>query len=76
MAANELNAIVSVSQAGVVKTVTKNGAQGPLQFPAALVFAGNRAYVANFDVPRRVNMDANGTTAKDGVGASIVQIVP
>jgi sugar lactone lactonase YvrE len=76
VAANELNAIVSVSPAGVVKTVTKNGPQGPLEFPAALVFAGNRAYVANFDVPRRVNMDANGTTAKDGVGASIAQIVP
>ncbi len=76
VAANELNAIVSVSPAGVVKTVTKNGAQGPLEFPAALVFAGKRAYVANFDVPRRENMDANGTTAKEGIGASIAQIAP
>ena len=75
VAANELNAIVSVSPAGVVKTITKNASQGPLEFPAALVFVGNRAYVANFDVPRRDNMDANGTTAKDGVGASIAQIV-
>jgi predicted small lipoprotein YifL len=60
----------------VVKTIAKNGSQGPLEFPAALVFAGKRAYVANFDVPRRDNMDANGTTAKDGVGASIAQIAP
>jgi sugar lactone lactonase YvrE len=76
VAANELNAIVSVSPTGVVKTIAKNGSQGPLEFPAALVFAGKRAYVANFDVPRRDNMDANGTTAKDGVGASIAQIAP
>ena len=75
VAANELNAIVSVSPAGVVKTIAKNGSKGPLEFPAALVFSGKRAYVANFDVPRRDNMDANGTTAKDGVGASIAQIV-
>ena len=76
VAANELNAIVSVSSAGVVKTLAKNGSQGPLEFPAALVFAGNRAYVANFDTPRRDNMDANATTARDGIGASIAQIVP
>ena len=74
VAANELNAIVSVSPAGVVKTITNNGSQGPLEFPAALVFVGSTAYVANFDVPRRINMDANGTTAKDGIGASIAQI--
>ena len=74
VAANELNAIVSVSPAGVVKTIAKNGSQGPLEFPSALVFSGNRAYVVNFDVPRRDNMDANGTTAKDGVGASIAEI--
>jgi sugar lactone lactonase YvrE len=74
VAANELNAIVAVSPAGVVKTITKNGSQGPLEFPAALVFVGKTAYIANFDVPRRDNMDANGTTAKDGIGASIAQI--
>ena len=74
VAANELNAIVSISPAGVVKTIAKNGSQGPLEFPAALVFVGTTAYVVNFDVPRRDNLDANGTTAKDGVGASIAQI--
>ena len=74
VAANELNAIVSVSPAGVVKNIAKNGSQGPLEFPASLVFAGNTAYVVNFDVPRRDNLDANGTTAKDGIGASIAQI--
>jgi len=74
VAANELNAIVSVSPAGVVKNIAKNGSQGPLEFPAALVFLGNTAYVANFDVPRRDNLDASGATAKDGIGASIAQI--
>lgn len=74
VAANELNAIVSVSPSGVVKTIAKNGSQGPLEFPSALVFVGSTAYVTNFDVPRRDNMDANGTTAKDGIGASIAQI--
>ena len=74
VAANELNAIVSVSPAGVVKNIAKNTSQGPLEFPAALVFVGSTAYVVNFDVPRRDNLDANGTTAKDGIGASIAQI--
>lgn len=74
VAANELNAILSISPSGVVKTIAKNGSQGPLEFPAALVFVGKTAFIANFDVPRRDNMDANGTTAKDGVGASIAQI--
>jgi sugar lactone lactonase YvrE len=74
MAANELNAIVSISPSGVVKTIAKNGGKGPLEFPAALVFVGKTAYIANFDVPRRDNIDANGTTAKDGIGASIAQI--
>lgn len=76
VAANELNAIVSVSPSGVIKTIAKNGSQGPLEFPSALVFVGKTAYIANFDVPRRDNMDANGSTAKDGIGASIAQITP
>ena len=74
VAVNELNAIVSVSPAGVLKTIAKNGSQGPLEFPSALVFVGKQAYISNFDTPRRVNMDANGTSAKDGIGASIAQI--
>ena len=74
VAVNELNAIMSVSPAGMVKTVAKNDSQGPLEFPSALVFVGNKAYISNFDTPRRVNLDANGTSAKDGIGASIAQI--
>jgi sugar lactone lactonase YvrE len=74
VAANELNAIVSVSPSGVVKNIAKNDSKGPLEFPSALVFVGKTAYVSNFDVPRRENIDANGTTAKDGVGASVAQI--
>jgi sugar lactone lactonase YvrE len=76
VAVNELNAMVSVSPAGVVTTVARNGAKGPLEFPSAVVFVGKLAYVSNFDVPRRDNMDANGTTAKDGMGASIALITP
>lgn len=75
VAVNELNAVVSVSPAGVVKTIAKNAAQGPLEFPSAVVFVGKRAYVSNFDTPRRDNIDANGQTAKEGVGASVAQIV-
>lgn len=75
VAVNELNAVVSVSPAGGVKIITQNAAQGPLEFPSAMVFVGQRAYVSNFDTPRRDNMDANGVTAKEGVGASIAQIV-
>lgn len=73
--ANELNAVVSVTPSGAVKTIAKNNSQGPLEFPSAVVFVGKRAYISNFDTPRRDNLDANGTTAKDGIGASIAQIV-
>lgn len=74
VAANELNAIVSVSPAGLVRVIAKNGSKGPLEFPAALVFVGKTGFVANFDVPRRDNLDATGVTARDGLGASIAQI--
>jgi len=74
--ANERNALVTVAIDGRVEQVAKNGSQGPLEFPGALVFVGNTAYIANFDIPRRDNMDANGKTALDGIGASIAQITP
>ena len=74
VAVNELNAIVSVSPSGKIKSIAKNDSKGPLEFPAALVFVGKTAYIINFDVPRRDNLDANGVTAKDGIGASIAQI--
>ncbi len=74
--ANERNAIVTVSPDGRVQEVTKNGSQGPLEFPSAIVFVGNTAYISNNDTPRRDNLDANGTTARDGIGASIAQITP
>jgi sugar lactone lactonase YvrE len=73
---NEINAIVTVTPDGQVRQVAKNGSRGPLEFPSAIVFAGDRGYVSNFDTPRRDNMDANGLTARDGIGASIVQIAP
>jgi len=72
--ANERNAIVMVSSDGKVQEITKNGSQGPLEFPSAIFFVGNKAYVSNNDTPRRDNMDANGTTARDGIGASIAQL--
>ena len=74
IAANELNALGTVTPAGQVRQVAKNGSQGPLEFPSAIVFVGDRGYVSNFDIPRRDNMDASGPTARDGIGASIAQI--
>ena len=41
---------------------------------AAIVFVGDTGYMSNFDRPRRDNMDADGKTAMDGIGASIAQI--
>jgi len=76
VAANERNAILTVTPEGQVQEIAKNGGSGPLEFPAAITFVGNTAYIANFDTPRRDNMDANGKTALDGIGASIAQISP
>jgi sugar lactone lactonase YvrE len=74
--ANERNALITVTPDGTVREVAKNGSQGSLEFPAALVFVGDTAYIANFDTPRRDNMDANGKTALDGTGASIARVTP
>jgi sugar lactone lactonase YvrE len=76
VAANERNALITVTPDGVVQEISKNGSQGPLEFPSALVFVGETAYIANFDTPRRDNLDGNGKTALDGIGASIAQITP
>jgi sugar lactone lactonase YvrE len=76
VAANERNALVTVAPDGTVQEVAKNGSTGPLEFPSAIVFVGGTAYVSNFDTPRRDNIDANGQTARDGIGASIAQITP
>ena len=74
--ANERNALVTVSPDGQVQEIAKNDSRGPLEFPAAIVFIGDTAYIANYDTPRRDNMDANGKSALDGTGASIAQITP
>ncbi len=71
---NERNALVTVAPDGKVQEIAKNGSTGPLEFPAAIVFVGGTGYISNFDTPRRDNMDANGKTALDGIGASIAQI--
>ena len=76
VASNEINAVVAVTPAGVVQPIARNGSAGPLEFPSALVFVGDLAYVSNFDVARRDNLDASGTTARDGIGASIALIRP
>ena len=73
---NELNSIATVTPSGQVREVARNGSHGPLEFPSAIVFVGERGYVSNYDTPRRDNMDANGVTARDGIGASIAQIAP
>jgi sugar lactone lactonase YvrE len=73
---NERNALLTVTPDGKVQEVAKNDSKGPLEFPSAIVFAGKTVYISNFDNPRRDNMDANGKTALDGIGASIAQITP
>ena len=72
--ANERNALVTVTSDGKVQEIARNGSQGPLEFPSAIVFVGNTAYVSNNDTPRRDNLDASGTNARDGIGASVAQI--
>jgi sugar lactone lactonase YvrE len=76
VAVNERNALVTVSSDGQVQEIAKNDSRGPLEFPAAIVFIGDTAYIANYDTPRRDNMDANGKSSLDGIGASIAQITP
>ncbi|MFN7275798.1 MAG: hypothetical protein ACK5TI_00220 [bacterium] len=39
-----------------------------------MVFTGGVGYVASFDTPRRLNLDASSKTARDGIGASIARI--
>jgi sugar lactone lactonase YvrE len=73
---NERNAVVTVAPDGRVQEIAKNGSTGPLEFPSAIVFVANTAYISNLDNPRRDNMDGNGQTASDGIGASIAQIIP
>ncbi|MGH7768657.1 MAG: SMP-30/gluconolactonase/LRE family protein [Candidatus Binatia bacterium] len=74
--ANERNALLTVTSDGKIEEVAKNDGKGPLEFPSAIIFVGDTAYVSNFDNPRRDNMDANGKTALDGIGASIAQVTP
>lgn len=76
VAANERNAVVMVTPDGKVQDVAKNDSHGPLEFPTAVIFVGNTAYICNFDTPRRDNLAADGKTSLDGIGASIVQITP
>lgn len=76
VAANERNAIVAVTPDGKVFDVAKNDSKGPLEFPTAVIFVGNTAYVSNFDTPRLDNLASDGKTSLDGIGASIVQIAP
>ncbi len=74
VAANERNALVTVTPDGKVREVARNGSRGPLEFPSAIVFVGERGYVSNFDIPRRDNLDADRAAALDGIGASIARI--
>ena len=76
VAANERNAVVLVQPDGRVFDLHKNGSNGPLEFPTAVVFVGATAYVSNSDTPRRDNLAADGNTSIDGIGASIIKIDP
>jgi len=59
-----------------VRELNFYGSQGPLEFHSANFIVGNAAYISNNDTPRRDNLDANGPTSRDGIGASIAQITP
>lgn len=69
VAANERNAIVRVTPAGVVSDAASNGNAGPLEFPASPAFSGNALYASNFDVERGAN-----SPAAPGVGGSIAKV--
>jgi len=72
-AVNEQNELVTIS-GGKVKMMFKNDAKGPLEYPAAIVFAAGSGYVVNLDRARGDNFAADGMTSLDGVGASIVTV--
>ena len=74
--ANERNAVVTVTPDGKVQEMAKNGSQGPLEFPSSIVFVGGRAFISNNDTPRGDNLDANGKTSLEGIGASIAEFTP
>lgn len=76
VAANERNAVVMVTPDGKVQDIAKNDSRGPLEFPTAVIFVGDTAYISNFDTPRRDNLATDGKTSLDGIGASIAQIAP
>jgi sugar lactone lactonase YvrE len=71
-AVNELNSLVVIGE-NAVDVAYKNDNAGPLEFPSAIVFVGNKGYVSNFDQPRRDNIAADGTTASAGVGPSVAE---
>lgn len=72
-AVNEQNELVTIA-GGQVKQMFKNDSNGPLEYPAAIVFSGTSGYVVNLDRARRDNFAVDGMTSLDGVGASIVTV--
>jgi sugar lactone lactonase YvrE len=72
-AVNEQNELVTIA-GGKVNRMFKNDSNGPLEYPAAIVFTGKSGYVVNLDRARRDNFAADGMTSLDGVGASIVTV--
>lgn len=69
VAANERNAIVRVTPAGVMSDAASNGNSGPLEFPASPAFSGNALYASNFDIDRGAN-----SPNTPGVGASLAKV--
>jgi hypothetical protein len=59
-----------------VQEITTGGSQGHPEFRSANFIAGNAAYISDNDTPRRDNLDANGAISRDGIGASVAQIIP
>lgn len=73
---NERNTITTVTADGKVPEIAKHGSHGPFEFPSAIVYVGNTAYISNNATPPGDNMGPNGKSDFDGIGASVVQITP
>ena len=76
VAANERNAIVTVTSDGQVQEIAKNGSRGPLEFPSAIVFIGDTAYIATTIRRAVTTWMRTARLPWTGIGASIAQITP